>query len=120
VDSAPSPKPGVSWINLLSRRYHSGATLPDAAQTAFAETGTTTGISTELPFTLRLQSRTSNIFQEILLLICLAAWGFPDQPCQGPPHIAHDPGARLRDIAASVGITERRAHGILTEVSEAS
>jgi|GEM_PF-2941361 len=27
--------------------------------------------------------------------------------------IAHDPGARLRDIAASLGITERSAYGIL-------
>ena len=26
--------------------------------------------------------------------------------------IAHDPGARLRDIAASLGITERSAYGI--------
>ena len=29
--------------------------------------------------------------------------------------IAHDPGARLRDTAASVGITERSAYGIVTE-----
>jgi hypothetical protein len=27
--------------------------------------------------------------------------------------IAHDPGARLRDIAASLSITERGANGIL-------
>jgi hypothetical protein len=27
--------------------------------------------------------------------------------------IAHDPGARLSDIAASLGITERSAYGIL-------
>jgi hypothetical protein len=33
--------------------------------------------------------------------------------------IAHDPGARLRDIAASLGITERRAHGIITDLAEA-
>jgi DNA-binding transcriptional ArsR family regulator len=33
--------------------------------------------------------------------------------------VAHDPGARLRDIAASLGITERTAHGILTELAEA-
>jgi MarR family len=30
--------------------------------------------------------------------------------------IAHDPGARLRDIAASLGITERSAHGIITDL----
>ncbi len=33
--------------------------------------------------------------------------------------IAHDPGARLRDIAAGPGITERSAHGIVTGLAEA-
>ena len=33
--------------------------------------------------------------------------------------IAHDPGVRLRDIAASVGITERSAHGIITDLTKA-
>jgi hypothetical protein len=33
--------------------------------------------------------------------------------------IAHDPGARLRDIAASLGITERSAHGIITDLTRA-
>ena len=30
--------------------------------------------------------------------------------------VAHDPGVRLRDIAAAVGITERAAHRILSEL----
>jgi hypothetical protein len=33
--------------------------------------------------------------------------------------IAHDPCARLRDIAASLGITERSAHGIITDLVQA-
>ena len=33
--------------------------------------------------------------------------------------IAHDPGVRLRDIAASVGITERSAYGIVTDLATA-
>ena len=33
--------------------------------------------------------------------------------------VAHDPGIRLRDIAAAVGITERAAHRILSELVEA-
>jgi predicted transcriptional regulator len=33
--------------------------------------------------------------------------------------IAHDPGARLRDIAAGLGITERSAYGIVTELADA-
>jgi DNA-binding IclR family transcriptional regulator len=30
--------------------------------------------------------------------------------------IAHDPGVRLRDIATTVGVTERRAHGIVADL----
>jgi hypothetical protein len=33
--------------------------------------------------------------------------------------IAHDPGVRLRDIAASLGITERSAYSIVTDLAEA-
>jgi hypothetical protein len=33
--------------------------------------------------------------------------------------MAHDPGARLRDIAASLDITERSAFGIITDLAEA-
>jgi hypothetical protein len=33
--------------------------------------------------------------------------------------VAHDPGARLRDIAASLGISERTAFGIITDLVEA-
>lgn len=33
--------------------------------------------------------------------------------------IAHDPGARLRDIAASLDVTERSAFGIITDLVEA-
>jgi DNA-binding transcriptional ArsR family regulator len=33
--------------------------------------------------------------------------------------IARDPGMRLRDIAASLGITERSAFGIVTDLTEA-
>jgi MarR family len=33
--------------------------------------------------------------------------------------VAHDPGVRLRDIAASLGISERSAFGIVTDLVEA-
>ena len=33
--------------------------------------------------------------------------------------VAHDPGVRLRDIAASLDITERGAFGIITDLVEA-
>jgi hypothetical protein len=32
-------------------------------------------------------------------------------------YIARDPGTRLRDIAASLGITERSAHGIAADLA---
>jgi monoterpene epsilon-lactone hydrolase len=37
--------------------------------------------------------------------------GLPDQPRPVLLHLARDPGARLRDLAASLDITERRAEG---------
>ena len=33
--------------------------------------------------------------------------------------IAHDPGVRLRDIAAMLGITERSVYGIVTDLADA-
>jgi predicted ArsR family transcriptional regulator len=33
--------------------------------------------------------------------------------------LAHDPGMRLRDIAASLGITERSAFGIVSDLTAA-
>ena len=33
--------------------------------------------------------------------------------------LAHDPGVRLRDIAASLNITERSAFGIITDLTQA-
>jgi len=35
------------------------------------------------------------------------------------PCIAHDPGVRLRDIAARTGITGRIAYSIVTDLTEA-
>ena len=33
--------------------------------------------------------------------------------------IAHDPGTRLRDIAATLGVTERSAYAIVTDLTKA-
>ena len=49
----------------------------------------------------------------------MASWGFLTNHARVLLCIAHDPGARLRDIAASLGITERSAHGIVTDLVEA-
>jgi DNA-binding MarR family transcriptional regulator len=49
----------------------------------------------------------------------MASWGFLTNHARVLLCIAHDPGVRLRDIAASLGITERGAHGIVTDLAAA-
>ena len=49
----------------------------------------------------------------------MAEWSFLTNHAWVLLCIAHDPGVRLRDIAAGVGITERTAYGIVTDLTEA-
>jgi len=49
----------------------------------------------------------------------VASWTFLTNHARVLLCIAHDPGVRLRDIAASLGITERSAYGIVTDLAEA-
>jgi hypothetical protein len=49
----------------------------------------------------------------------MAEWSFLTNHARVLVCIAHDPGVRLRDIAAMVGITERSAYGIVTDLTEA-
>jgi DNA-binding IclR family transcriptional regulator len=46
-------------------------------------------------------------------------WSFLTNHARVLVCIAHDPGVRLRDIAATVGITERSAHSIVTDLTAA-
>ena len=48
----------------------------------------------------------------------MASWSFLSSHARVLLCIARDPGARLRDIAASVGITERSAHAIVSDLAE--
>ena len=48
-----------------------------------------------------------------------AKWSFLTNHGQVLVHIAQDPGARLREIGDAVGITERAAHRIVSELTEA-
>jgi len=48
-----------------------------------------------------------------------ANWSFLTSHARVLLCIARDPGVRLRDIAASVGLTERSAHGLVTDLAEA-
>jgi DNA-binding IclR family transcriptional regulator len=49
----------------------------------------------------------------------VADWGFLTNHARALVCIAHDPGVRLRDIAATLDITERRAFGIVTDLTAA-
>jgi len=49
----------------------------------------------------------------------VTSWGFLTNHARVLLYIAHDPGVRLRDIAARMGITERSAYGIVTDLTEA-
>ena len=49
----------------------------------------------------------------------MADWSFLTNHARVLLCIAHDPGVRLRDIAARTGVTERTAYGIVTDLTEA-
>ncbi len=46
----------------------------------------------------------------------MASWTFLTHHARVLLCVAHDPGVRLRDIAASLNITERSAFGIITDL----
>jgi hypothetical protein len=48
----------------------------------------------------------------------LAKWSFLTNHARALVCIAHDPGLRLRDIATVLGITERSAYAIVTDLTE--
>jgi predicted ArsR family transcriptional regulator len=49
----------------------------------------------------------------------MASWTFLTTHARVLLLVARDPGVRLRDIAASLGITERSAFGVITDLVEA-
>ncbi len=49
----------------------------------------------------------------------MTEWGFLTNHARALVCIAHDPGVRLREIADVLGVTERRAFGIVTDLTEA-
>ena len=46
-------------------------------------------------------------------------WSFLTNHGRALLHIAHDPNVRLRDIAATLNITERSAYAIVTDLTDA-
>ena len=49
----------------------------------------------------------------------MEGWSFLTNHARVLLCIARDPGVRLRDIASSLGITERSAHGFVTDLTAA-
>ena len=49
----------------------------------------------------------------------MTEWSFLTNHARVLLCIAHDPGVRLREIAARTGVTERTAYGIVTDLTEA-
>jgi DNA-binding IclR family transcriptional regulator len=49
----------------------------------------------------------------------MTSWSFLTNHARVPLCIARDPRMRLGDLAASLGIAERSAHGIVTDLAEA-
>ena len=49
----------------------------------------------------------------------MASWGFLTNHARVLLWIAHDPAARLRDLAAGLGITERSACAIVADLAQA-
>jgi hypothetical protein len=49
----------------------------------------------------------------------MAEWSFLTNHARALVCIAHDPGVRLRDVAAELDITERSAFAIITELADA-
>jgi DNA-binding transcriptional ArsR family regulator len=53
------------------------------------------------------------------MVAVMAEWSFLTNHARALICIAHDPGVRLRDIAAELDITERSAYSIVSELSDA-
>ena len=53
------------------------------------------------------------------MFLRVTSWSFLTNHARVLLCIARDPGTRLRDIAAGVDITERSAHGIVTDLTAA-
>jgi DNA-binding IclR family transcriptional regulator len=49
----------------------------------------------------------------------MAEWSFLTNHARTLVCIAHDPGVRLRDVATTLGITERSVFGIVTDLTTA-
>jgi hypothetical protein len=61
----------------------------------------------------------ANNFHNWMGSLAAPSWTFLTNHARVVLCIAHDPGVRLRDIAATLDITERSAYGIVTDLAQA-
>ena len=58
-------------------------------------------------------------FQNLDTIIAMGEWSFLTNHSRALLFIAHDPEARLRDLATALDVTERTAYGIVADLTEA-
>jgi DNA-binding MarR family transcriptional regulator len=67
-----------------------------------------------------MKSETCKLIRESEMYgVGMGSWSFLTNHARAMLCIAHDPGVRLRDIATMVGITERSAHDIVSDLVDA-
>jgi MarR family len=67
-----------------------------------------------------MKSETRNIFLELCdKFLRVESWSFLTNHARVLLCIARDPGVRLRDLSAGLGITERSAHAIVADLAAA-
>jgi hypothetical protein len=71
-------------------------------------------------FRIRMKPETRNTFRESCdSFPRVESWNFLTNHARVLLCIARDPGVRLREVAAGLGITERSAHAIVTDLTAA-
>jgi hypothetical protein len=66
-----------------------------------------------------LENKQNDSSSESATICLVGEWTFLTNHARVLLYISHDPDARLRDLAAGLGITERTAYGIVADLAEA-
>lgn len=61
----------------------------------------------------------SHFWKDVFYILVMAEWSFLTNHARALVCIARDPGVRLREIATVLGVTERRAFGIVDDLNQA-
>jgi len=69
--------------------------------------------------TAPLPTQAHNYSKAVARIDAMVEWSFLTNHGQALLCIAHDPGVRLREIAATLGVTERSAYSIVSDLTDA-